>query len=68
MKETAQLKQCPKCGGVELGRGKHSGMGSVYPYGKMGLTSEVEILLCTDCGFIIESYVTKPKRFKGTIY
>lgn len=67
MKETMKAAQCPKCGEKELGIGKHSGYGSMYPSNKMSFGSEIEYLICTECGFIIESYVKKPKRFKGTL-
>ncbi|WP_315907008.1 transcription initiation factor TFIIIB [Priestia koreensis] len=62
-----QLTECPKCGERELGIGKHYDYGVMYPKGKMSLGSEVEYLLCTECGFIIEGYVKKPEKFKGTM-
>ncbi len=40
----------------------------MYPDNKMSMGSNVEYILCTDCGFIIESYVKKPGKFKGTLY
>ena len=59
--------ECPKCGGIELGKGKSSGYGAIYPSGKMlGAGSEVEYIICTACGFVIEEYVKKPEKFKGT--
>lgn len=68
MKQSAQVNECPKCGERELGIGKHTGMGVVYPYTKVSNGSEVEYLICTECGFIIEGYVKKPEKFKGTLY
>ncbi|WP_350224362.1 transcription initiation factor TFIIIB [Lysinibacillus sp. fls2-241-R2A-57] len=47
---------------------KHTGAGVMYPDNKPGLGSVVEYIICTDCGFIIESYVKKPEKFKGTLY
>ena len=38
----------------------------MYPDNKMSLGSDVVYVICTDCGFIIEGYVTKPKKLKGT--
>ena len=58
--------ECPKCGGKELGKGKHSGYAAMYP-SRMSFGSDVEYIICTTCGFIIESYVTKPEKFKGTL-
>ncbi|MCA0969315.1 transcription initiation factor TFIIIB [Halobacillus litoralis] len=56
---------CPKCGGKELGRGKQNGYAVVTPTHKaISFGSEVEHVLCTDCGFIIESYVKQPEKFK----
>lgn len=68
MKTTAKVTECPKCGGTELGKGKHSGYGVMYPDNKMSLGSEIEYIICTECGFIIESYVKKPEKFKNTLY
>lgn len=59
--------ECPKCGGKELGKGKHSGYSVINPFKKMRFGSDAVYIICTDCGFIIESYVTKPERFKGTL-
>lgn len=64
----AKATECPKCGGKELGKGKHSGYAVMHPDNKMSLGSNIEYILCTDCGFIIESYVKKPEKFKGTIF
>ena len=68
MKNSTKVTECPKCGGKELGKGKHSGYGVMYPDNKMSLGSDVEYIICTECGFIIESYVKKPEKFKGTFY
>ncbi|WP_377889053.1 transcription initiation factor TFIIIB [Alkalihalobacillus sp. R86527] len=58
---------CPKCGGTELGKGKHSGYAVMSPMKKkLSFGSEIEYVLCTDCGFIIESYVKNPEKFKNT--
>lgn len=61
-----KITECPKCGGTELGKGQHKGYAGMFP-NKLSLSrSTVEYLLCTDCGFIIEGYVKKPRKFKGT--
>ncbi|SES44954.1 transcription initiation factor TFIIIB [Psychrobacillus sp. OK032] len=69
MKHSTKVTECPKCGGKELGKGKNSGSGyaDMYPNNKMSFGSEVEYIICTECGFIIESYVKKPEKFKGTL-
>jgi len=64
LKNSTKITECPKCGGKELGKGKHSGYGTMYPDGKMSLGSDIEYIICTECGFIIESYVKKPEKFK----
>ncbi|WP_347860934.1 transcription initiation factor TFIIIB [Salimicrobium sp. PL1-032A] len=67
MTNLSEEMECPKCGGTELGKGKHSGYAVMSPVNKkMSMGSDIEYILCTDCGFIIESYVTKPQKFKGT--
>ena len=59
--------ECPKCDGKELGIGKHSGHAVMYPDNKMSFGSNVEYIICTDCGYIVESYVVKPEKFKETL-
>ncbi|MDF1506963.1 transcription initiation factor TFIIIB [Robertmurraya sp. DFI.2.37] len=70
MKRSITVTECPKCGenGKGIGIGRHSGYGAMYPKGKMSFGSEVEYIICTDCGFIIESYVKKPEIFKNTFF
>jgi DNA-directed RNA polymerase subunit RPC12/RpoP len=67
MNHHIEVTECPKCGGKELGKGKHSGYSVISPYKKMRFGSDVVYIICTECGFIIESYVTKPERFRGTL-
>ncbi|WLR54730.1 transcription initiation factor TFIIIB [Mesobacillus subterraneus] len=58
-------KQCPKCGGTEIGKGKQAGYAVMHPENRvMSLGSEILHIICTNCGFIIESYVRKPEKFK----
>lgn len=59
--------ECPKCGSVELGKGKHRGYAVMSPVNKLSFGSDVGYMLCTDCGYIIEAYVEKPDKFKGTL-
>jgi DNA-directed RNA polymerase subunit RPC12/RpoP len=68
MKLSTQVNVCPKCGEKELGKGKHTGPGVMYPDNKVSFGVEVEYIICTECGFIIEGYVKKPDKFKGTLY
>ncbi|WP_017187563.1 hypothetical protein [Alkalibacillus haloalkaliphilus] len=67
MDNSTESLQCPKCGSTDLGKGKHAGYNGMNPVNKLSFGSEVEYILCTDCGFIIESYVKKPNKFKGTL-
>lgn len=68
MKTSARVTECTKCGGTELGKGKQSGYGVMYPINKMSFGSDIEYIICLECGFIIESYVKKPEKFKDTLY
>lgn len=61
------VTECPKCGEKELGKGKQTGQGAILPKYKVSFGVEVEHIICTKCGFIIESYVKKPEKFKGTL-
>ncbi|RBW68348.1 transcription initiation factor TFIIIB [Bacillus taeanensis] len=64
MNGSTKVTECPKCGGKELGKGKHSGYAVMVPVNKvMSFGSDVEYIICTECGFIIESYVKKPEKF-----
>ncbi|WP_064094136.1 hypothetical protein [Rossellomorea aquimaris] len=67
MNKSTKATECPKCGGKELGLGKQTGYAVMAPVKKMSLGSNVEYVICTACGFIIEGYVKKPEKFKGTI-
>jgi DNA-directed RNA polymerase subunit RPC12/RpoP len=67
MNKNRRATECPKCGGKELGKGKQSGYGVMYPDSKMSFGSDIEYIICTECGYIIESYVKKPAKFKGTL-
>lgn len=67
MRDSTEVTECPKCGGIELGKGKQSGYSVINPYKKMRFGSDVIYTICTDCGFILESYVAKPEQFKGTM-
>ncbi|WP_010094044.1 hypothetical protein [Ornithinibacillus scapharcae] len=62
-----KTEACPKCGSNDLGKGEHAGYALMTPVNKMSFGSKIEYLLCTDCGYIIESYVKKPQKFKDTI-
>lgn len=64
----SKVKECPQCGEKELGIGKHTGYGVMYPKNKVSIGSEIEYMICTGCGFIIEGYVKKPEKFKETLY
>ncbi len=58
-------KECPKCGGTDIGKGKQAGYAVMYPENKVvSLGSDIIHVICTDCGFMIESYVKKPEKFK----
>jgi hypothetical protein len=35
MKHSTKVTECPKCGGKELGKGKRSGYGAMFPVNKM---------------------------------
>ncbi|RBP95956.1 hypothetical protein DFO70_102283 [Cytobacillus firmus] len=63
-----KVEKCPKCGSSELGKGKHSGYGAMFPVNKMSLGSDIEYVICTSCGFIIEGYVKKPEKFNSTLF
>lgn len=63
MKDTHN--ECPKCGSVELSKGVQAGYANVFLEKKLfHLGSEIIHLFCTDCGYIMESYVKKPQKFK----
>ncbi|MCM3401284.1 transcription initiation factor TFIIIB [Cytobacillus oceanisediminis] len=46
-----------------MGKGNHSGYGVMFPVNKMSIGSDIEYLICTSCGIIIEGYVKKPRKF-----
>jgi predicted nucleic-acid-binding Zn-ribbon protein len=60
-----QINVCPKCGCKEIGQGKQMGNGGMAPINRI-LTFGSDIIadICTECGYIIESRVEKPHKFK----
>ena len=58
-----QIESCPKCGESEIGIGKQSGYARMES-GKLNFGSSIIHTICTNCGYIIESYVEKPDNFK----
>ncbi|TKI55939.1 transcription initiation factor TFIIIB [Brevibacillus antibioticus] len=60
------IEQCPKCGCSEIGKGRQAPQAGVFPLGKIIPISSVIIhRICTNCGYVIESYVENPSKFKG---
>ncbi|GEB31639.1 rRNA maturation protein Nop10 [Brevibacillus sp. 1238] len=58
-------EQCPKCGCSEIGKGKPSGDARIFPVDKFFvLGSLITYHICTGCGYVIESYVENPAKFK----
>lgn len=56
--------QCPKCGNRDTGKGIQKGYANIVPEGSVFKGgSEVIHRFCTDCGYILESYVKKPEKF-----
>lgn len=59
------IDKCPKCRCTEIGRGRQAGHAIVAPFEKFfGLGSVLIHRICTNCGYVLESYVEKPSRFK----
>lgn len=57
--------QCPKCGGKEIGKGRQTGDALVTPIkGLFKFGTPVIYYICLKCGFIVESYVEDPSKFK----
>lgn len=53
---------------MELGIAVQQVNGSLRPKNKMSFGSNsIEHVVCTQCGFIVESYVTKPEKFIETM-
>ncbi|AEI46298.1 hypothetical protein [Paenibacillus mucilaginosus] len=60
-------KACPACGGTELAEGEQAGYSQMGHRGKpLKPGSPIVHVFCTDCGIIIQSYVSQPQRFKRT--
>lgn len=58
------IEECPKCGAREFGTGKQAGYAKMSS-GRFNLGSNIIHTICTNCGFIVESYAEKPKNFRG---
>lgn len=68
MKNESDVTACPKCGSRELGKGSQRGYSAMQNVNNMSFGSTIEYVICTECGYIIEGYVKKPEKFKGTLY
>ncbi|ASK64241.1 transcription initiation factor TFIIIB [Virgibacillus phasianinus] len=55
--------ECPKCGGRDFGIGKQKGYAKMSS-GRFNLGSNIIHRICTNCGFIAESYAEKPRNFR----
>jgi hypothetical protein len=56
---------CPLCNNHELGWGRQSGEGKVYPTDAIFSNgSAIYHLICKECGHILRSKVEKPHKFK----
>ena len=56
-----RVEKCPECGSRNLGHGKLEGYASMYasPF----RSSQVDAVVCSDCGLVIEMGVRKPHIF-----
>ncbi|MGC5326880.1 transcription initiation factor TFIIIB [Brevibacillus sp. SYSU BS000544] len=58
--------QCPRCGSYEIGKGKQAGDAAVIPLNKLfAFGSAIFHRICTNCGYVIDSFVENPSKFKG---
>lgn len=59
-------KECPKCGCREIGKGNQIAGGKMFPIDNptMSFGSDVIADICTECGYIIDTWVKKPEKFK----
>ena len=59
-------KVCPKCGSTEIGQGKQYGQGRMCPINSIFMVNGSEIMadICTNCGYILETRVINPDKFK----
>ena len=64
----SESKRMPYMWWKELGKGhQHSSYSVMYPSNKLSIGYDVDII-CIECGLIIENYVEKPVKFKGTLW
>ena len=58
-------KECPVCGSKEIGKGKQSWQGKMFPIDDIFSSgSEIIAEICTECGHILSMSVAKPEKFK----
>jgi predicted nucleic-acid-binding Zn-ribbon protein len=68
LKHASDVTVCPKCRSRELGKGSQRGYSAMQNVNQISLGSTIEYIICTECGYIIEGYVKKPEKFKGTLF
>ena len=60
-----EIEICPYCSGKNLAKGYQSAQGAMLTGQSVFAGSKIEHLICTDCGSIVHSRVSKPEIFKG---
>ncbi|GLI09476.1 MULTISPECIES: transcription initiation factor TFIIIB [Paenibacillus] len=60
------MSECPKCKSREFSKGIQIGHAAVHPenFHVFSPASELIHVFCLNCGFILESYIKHPKKFR----
>lgn len=63
------MSLCPKCNSKEIVKGIQQSQANIYPEKDSLFSfhngSEISHVFCSDCGFILESFVKQPQKFKN---
>jgi predicted nucleic-acid-binding Zn-ribbon protein len=64
------VNECPKCGCRDFSKGIQVGHATVRPenFHIFSTSSELIHIFCLECGFILESYIKDPKKFRPKKY
>jgi len=59
--------KCPKCGSSEISQGKQFAQGKMFPIDNITMIGGSNVIadICTNCGYIFETRVEKPEKFRN---
>ena len=61
--KSMNIDKCPFCGSRNIGEGYQDGYATVRVKNKIFRSSQINYIICADCGSVLRSYVKEPEKF-----